>query len=719
MVVKEVKNYRSSGNVYLGKDYLQKEKVYKPSEILKRNFYKTPTPYKSYNFNSPRQQYNDKRKKSIILAIFRRLNAWLTVEKKPKNVRPKAKSNSYSAKTEKALVRYRKCDFSNCVSGLDYAKEITASLLSFFDYSIYSEQSEANRSNRINFVAVGLILAVGVILFRLYQIQSTEHQKWQKLAANQQNRSIQIAGVRGAIRDSSGRILATSAQSISFGAHPKQIEDLEHTVTVLAPLLSIPPNELKEKLGSDKSFVWLARGLPSKLQNAVEILKIKGVITFKEFKRYYPHGGLAATILGKVSRDGDGQSGVEAAYNKYLKADTYNVDVYRDNRGNLVSVNSKEMPAKVLPEFDEENQKNVEVRKQGADIVLTINAYIQGILEEEFVKAQNQSNAKAVFGIVMDSTTGEILAMAQTPGVNFNHSNIQPEQLVNLSIQSNFEPGSTLKPITAAYALEKKVLTLKEIIDCESGAYKVGDVTIRDVHSLGKATLAEILAYSSNIGMIKIAEKLGKQKFATGLKQFGFGKATGIELYGEESGILREVKKWGDVDTAAHAFGQGLSVTALQLMQAYTVIANEGTLVQPFIVKEQGKINETRRVLKPETASEIFNLLTKVTTDGTGKSAKIDGVKVAGKTGTAQKAKIKGKGYAEGKIFSSYIGIVDARELGIESRLIMFVGVDEPATASRWGGVLAAPVFKRSMERIISHLLAINTAKDSTNTSKI
>ncbi|MDR2337058.1 MAG: penicillin-binding protein 2 [Deltaproteobacteria bacterium] len=717
MAVREVKNHHRSKNIYLGKDYSQKRKIYQTSKILKQDFYKTPTPYKAYHFNSPRQQYSSNR--NIILKIFRCLSVWFAVADKP-NLKSHTLNTTYQVQAEKkALVRYRKCDFSKCSTKFDYVKEIIACLFSFFDYSIYTEQSEVRRDKRIKLVTWGLIIFIGIILFRLYQIQSTEHHKWQKLAANQQNRSIQIAGVRGAIRDSSGRILATSAQSTSLGAHPKQIKDLEQTVTVLAPLLSIQPAELKEKLNSDKSFIWLARGLPSKLYNAVGDLKLKGIIAIKEFKRYYPHGGLAATVLGKVSRDGKGQSGIEAAYNRYLTADTYNIDVYRDNRGNFVSINNKEQAAKTVSEQDEENQKTIEVRHQGADIILTINAYIQGILEEEFAKAQKQFKAQAVFGIVMDSTTGEILAMAQTPGVNFNQGNIQPEQLVNFSIQSNFEPGSTLKPITAAFALEKKALKLTDVINCENGAYKVADVTIQDVHPLDQATLAEILAYSSNIGMIKIVEKLGKQKFATGLKSFGFGKATGIELYGEEAGIMREAKKWGEVDTAAHAFGQGLSVTALQLMQAYTVIANEGMLVQPFIVKEQGKVNETKRVLKPETANEIFKLLTKVTTDGTGKSAKIEGVKVAGKTGTAQKAKLKGKGYAEGKIFSSYIGIVDARELGIESRLIMFVGVDEPATASRWGGVLAAPVFKKSMERIVSHLLAINTTKNTTNISMI
>ena len=630
-----------------------------------------------------------------------------------------------------ATPNYRKCDFTHCQTKADYAREISACILSFFDYSIYPAREESNKTRRLLILAVLFVFCAGVILYRLYQIQNTEHQRWRHLASNQQNRSIEIAGVRGIIRDTSGRILATSVQATSLGAHPKQIEDVSGTAKAISELLEVPREEIESKLISDKSFVWLARGRPVRLFDDITELKLKGVVPIKEFKRYYPHGELAATVLGRVSRDGYGQSGIEAMYNKHLIASGYNLDVYRDARGKLVSVskdnastdsaengNTQEASRASLNALSDDS-KTDEVRRQGADIVLTLNVYIQGILEEEFAKAQEESKAKAVFGIVMDAESGEILAMAQTPSVNFNLPNIKPEQLRNYSIQANFEPGSTLKPIIAAYALEKKQVSLTEMINSENGKYVVVGKTISDAHPLQKANLADILAHSSNIGMIKIVERLGKYRLNEGLKEFGFGERTGIELEGEESGIFRDVKNWGTLDVASHSFGQGLAVTAIQLMRAYTVIANEGILVNPYIVKEKGKVGEAKRILTPATANAIFDLLAKVTIDGTGKSAKIDGVKVAGKTGTAQKAKLHGGGYDPRKIFSSYIGIVDARDLGVPDRLIMFVGVDEPAVSSRWGGVLAAPVFKRSMERIVSHLLAVDNGGASGNVSSI
>ena len=626
-------------------------------------------------------------------------------------------------------VNYRKCDFSHCQTKFDYVHEALASVLSFFDYSIYPEKEEGNRGVRLWIIAVSLVLFAGVILYRLYQIQNTEHEKWQHIASSQQNRSIEIAGVRGVIRDTSGRILATSVQATSLGAHPRQVEDVASTADILSQLLSSPREEIEAKLATDKSFVWLTRGRPAKLFDEITELKLKGVVPIKEFKRYYPHGGLASTVLGKVSRDGHGQSGIEAMYDKHLIASGYNLDVYRDAHGKFVSASkdnsldstggNQHEVSKTSLGISSDDIKPDEVRRQGADIVLTLNVYIQGILEEEFAKAREQSKAKAVFGIVMDAESGEILAMAQAPGVNFNMPNVKPEQLKNYSIQANFEPGSTIKPIIAAYALEKKHVLLTEMINCENGKYLVSGKTINDAHPLQKADLEDILAYSSNIGMIKIVERLGKFKLGEGLKEFGFGERTGIELEGEESGILRDSASWGALDIATHAFGQGFAVTALQMMRAYTVIANEGILVNPYIVKERGKVGEARRILKPETANAIFDMLAKVTIDGTGKSAKIDGVKVVGKTGTAQKAKLHGGGYDPKKIFSSYIGIVDAKSLGVQNRLIMFVGVDEPAVSSRWGGVLAAPVFKRSMERVVSHLLAVDAGGGSGGTSNV
>ncbi len=754
MTINDIKNYRSAslGGVRKGVNVSSHRSLKKNTNI--QNSQKVSIPYKSYRYSattpSPSEQLSSLQYVGKVLKLISRIicklltGAFVLVlfifgtvfsyilksfkflfqlgyqKKITKGNLKKRFEKPFTTSTAKfdtnlqPIAHYRPLDFSHCQSNFDYFKELSATVKSFFDYNIYSQHKQANHLNRMRLLYCAVYLCAILILFRVYQIQHVQYDKWSGKAANQQNRLLEINGVRGVIYDVDHRILATSVPSTSLAAHPRQIEDLQNVVSKVSAVTAISQKELKAKLDNDKNYVWLARGLPFRILDEIKALKLRGIIPVKEYKRYYPFGSLASTVLGRVSRDGKGQSGIEAKYNDFLTADGYNIEVYRDNKGNHIAsygdvdFSKTEDNAIIRNEKQKEAENAHQVRHQGSNILLTLNVYLQGFLEEEFALAQEQAKAKSVFGILMDADTGEVLAMAQTPRVNFNYENISLEQLSNFAIQENFEPGSTVKPIITALALDKKTISKNDIINCENGKYRIADVTIKDNHPMGNASVAEILEHSSNIGMIKIVEKLGKHKLADGLHEFGFGAKTGIELYGEEAGILHDVKKWGDVDAAAHAFGQGFSVTALQIMQAYTALANGGMLVQPYIVKEEGKVNETKRVLKQETADAVFEMLTRVTSDGTGKSAKIDGVKVAGKTGTAQKARADGKGYAIGKIFSSYVGIVDAKALGIDRRLIMFVGIDEPGTASRWGGVLAAPVFKRAMDRVLSWMIANN-----------
>ena len=307
----------------------------------------------------------------------------------------------------------------------------------------------------------------------------------------------------------------------------------------------------------------------------------------------------------------------------------------------------------------------------------------------------------------MDADSGDILGMAQVPRFDPNKfENVSPEDLRNVLIQDSFEPGSTMKPLVAAAALESKVVSSTERMNCESGQYAFGKKVVRDVHPVGIVPFSEALVRSSNICMAKVGVRLGRDRLRKALSNFGFGATTEIELPGESKGILRPASEWKDIDVATHSYGQGVAVTALQIVQAYAALANGGYLVKPRIVKDEPH-GEAKPVVSSTVANKVAEILAGVTESGhgTGKQARISGLRVSGKTGTAQKASLKGRGYDTDRILASFIGFVDANAIGVDRRLVMLVAVDEPGVTPRWGGVLAAPVFKHSMERVLSHLL--------------
>jgi cell division protein FtsI (penicillin-binding protein 3) len=350
-----------------------------------------------------------------------------------------------------------------------------------------------------------------------------------------------------------------------------------------------------------------------------------------------------------------------------------------------------------------------ELRKEGSNVSLTIDSVIQRVVEEEFDKAKETAQAKNVFGVMMDADSGEILGMGQTTRYNPNaDSNISSEALRNVVLQNSFEPGSTFKPIVAAVALDKGLTSKDEIINCENGKYFIGKRMIKDAHPIPTVTFEQVLARSSNIGMAKLGFRLGKDNLYNSLFEFGFGQKTGLELAGESNGIMRNSKKWAQIDIATHSFGQGVSVTALQMVRAYGALANGGTLLTPVIFKSKIGNVPSQRIITEKSAKVIKDALYLVTEDehGTGKNSRIAGVPVYGKTGTAQKAKENGRGYDPDKILASFIGFVDGRVIGVDRTLVFFVAVDEPGVKPRWGGTLAAPVFKAVVERTLSHLLS-------------
>ncbi len=586
------------------------------------------------------------------------------------------------------------------------------------------QEPEALRA-RLGCQSLGLILLALIITTRLYSLQNVEFTKWQELAAKQHQTSIQIQGARGDVFDATGRTLATSVEAVSVGIHPRLIKDIEKTSKVLAGELGIAPQELQKRIESNRSFFWLERGLDKEVGKRLEQVTLPGVSAIKEFRRYYPQGTLAAPILGRVSRDGEGQAGIERRFNLELSAKSLNFPVRRDALGRLVTAsiageNTQSAPFMqglfsivnatkdaLSPESAEASSPDYLFRKEGGDVSLTIDSFVQSILEEEFSKAAKTASAKRVYGMVMDADSGDILGMAQVPRFDPNKfENVSPEDLRNVLIQDSFEPGSTMKPLVAAAALENKVVSPNETMNCESGQYVFGKKIVRDVHPVGVVPFSEALVRSSNICMAKVGVRLGRDRLRRALSDFGFGATTNIELPGEARGILRPTSDWKDIDVATHSYGQGVAVTALQIVQAYAALANGGFLVKPRIVKDEGK-EAAKPVISRAVADKVAEILAGVTESehGTGKQARISGVRVSGKTGTAQKASLNGRGYDTQRILASFIGFVDANAIGVDRRLVMLVAVDEPGVFPRWGGVLAAPVFKHSMERVLSHLL--------------
>jgi len=571
------------------------------------------------------------------------------------------------------------------------------------------------RRLRMVIVVVAMVLMGSGVVARLYALQGLQHGKWNKIANKQHGTGVEVEGARGLIVDRNGLKLAVSIPAVTLGVHPRWIKNKSEVTQKISTLLDLPYSLVEGKLNEDKSFTTIAKGISTAKKKDLEALKIHGLEIEEEFNRVYPQGDLAATIIGKAGKDGVGLSGVERSLNPSLTAPATKFAANRDARGRLMNSavwaeDSKDSsPASV--NFDKYSDLLVtdDLRKEGASIALTLDSTIQRFVEEEFDIAKETAKAKNVFGLMMDADTGEILAMGQTSRYNPNESkSISPEALRNVVLQNSFEPGSTFKPIVAALALEQGVTSKNELIDCENGRLSIGRRTIKDAHPVPTVTFEQVLVRSSNIGMAKLGFRMGKEKLYDSLYRFGFGQKSGLELSGESSGIMRNHKSWAQVDIATHSFGQGVSVTALQMVRAYGALANGGILLTPTILKNSVSASKGERLISEKTASVIKEALYLVTEDehGTGKNSRISGVPVYGKTGTAQKARVNGRGYDSDKILASFIGFVDGKVIGVNRTLVFYVAVDEPGVRPRWGGTLAAPVFKTVMERTLSYLLS-------------
>lgn len=572
-------------------------------------------------------------------------------------------------------------------------------------------ESECAPHRRVQALAgVILVVALGVVL-RLYSLQEMEFPRWSKIASQQHLSKVTVQGARGTIFDSQGRVLATSIKTLSVAAHPKKIHEPAKLSKELSSFLPVSEKQILSRLGSGKNFVWLTHGVPMEVEPQLRDYLTTGISSVEDFTRIYPQGTVAGPILGRVGRDGSGLSGIERQYEGLLAAADVKIDVRRDARGRLMNSVNFVPDAEAKEEISSLDDSSKQVRREGRSLTISIDSLIQGIVEEEVKNGARLAKATRALGLVMDAETGEILALAQSDEFDPNMvDGINPEAMKNSILQDAFEPGSTIKPLVAAVALDRKLIRADDHMNCEaSGRYQVGKHVVRDVHPVGEVHFPDVLVRSSNICMAKIGQKLGKAALSEALERYGFGAPTGVELPGESKGILRPLDRWAEIDVATHAFGQGVSVTALQMIQAYSALANDGLMVQPTLMKRDPKAAIPRaRLFSAETARKISEILTGVTESehGTGLKAAIPGLHVSGKTGTAQKARPHGRGYDPNKIFASFIGFVNGQDMGVNRKLVMFVAVDEPGVYPRWGGVLAGPIFKQSMERILAHLLA-------------
>ncbi|MFA5322302.1 MAG: penicillin-binding protein [Smithella sp.] len=535
------------------------------------------------------------------------------------------------------------------------------------------------------------------LISRAFQLQVLSGQKLKKLATRQHTTVLQLQAERGVIYDRNGEKLAISIMADSVFADPSKILDPSKTSRQIAKILHLDSQYVSKKLSAHKSFCWLARRISPEQSALVANSDIEGIFLVKEPKRFYPNGELAAHLLGFVGLDANGLEGLEYKYDESLRGKPEKLAWARDAKG-------KKLFLRV--------GKNETQKDENLNLVLTIDNRIQYLVETSLKEAVLDKGAKGGLAIVMDPKTGEILALANQLG--FNPNNIEgftPDRWRNRAITDYYDPGSTFKPFLVAAAMEEKVIRETDKFFCENGSYKVADRVIHEASRKhhGTLTVREILKYSSNIGSAKIAQKMGKEKFYNYIKKFGFGEKTGIDLPGESAGSVRPVKNWVPVDTAMIAFGQGVSVTAIQLLTAVSAIANNGVLMKPYIVRgiadQDNRLvklytpTAVRKVISPAVAKRLTNMLTDVVgaDDGTGKNAKMDNVSVAGKTGTSQKFDSARGVYSSEKVRTSFMGFFPAEN----PQVAILVILDEPQK-DKWGGVASAPVFKKIGEQILN-----------------
>ena len=547
---------------------------------------------------------------------------------------------------------------------------------------------------RVKLIGAFFFLALGAVLSRAVYLQWHENGKLQEMAEEQYVRELEIPAKRGDVFDRRGIPLAQSVDVDSIWVDPSLLPDLKLASRQLAKRLSLDSAELLTRLRKSRRFCWVKRQVTPQELEKVQALQLPGIGVFKEPKRFYPQRELGAQLLGRVGMDGQGQEGLELAFDSELSGHRSVLAGFRDAKGR-----------KLLMGGGSDTKD-----RQGASITLTLDRHLQYVTEKALGVAVEESKGVSGLAIAMDPHTGEVLALANYPRFNPNVAvtNVggNPFAQRDRAVLDAFEPGSTIKALAIAAALEEKVVTPDQTFNCENGAWNIGRNVVHDTHPHASLTTAGILQVSSNVGAAKIGQLLGRDRLFEYYKAFGLGERA-VGLSGETKGNLPYPK--ADITLATQAFGQGLTATVLQLATAYSTLANGGVRMKPYLVSkvvdpdgavlvENGPV-AVRRVVSEETAHTLVGMLEGVVTkEGTAPRARMDEYRVAGKTGTAQKVDPVAKGYSDKRI-ASFIGMVPADA----PRLVVAVVVDEPKT-DVYGGMVAAPAFKEIAEAAMPYL---------------
>ncbi|MDY0189786.1 MAG: penicillin-binding protein [Desulfuromonas sp.] len=578
---------------------------------------------------------------------------------------------------------------------------------------------------RIYFVACVFVLVYIALLCRAYYLQVYNAAQLRVIAEQQHQKKVSLTPQRGAIFDRNGEPLAISLAADSVYVNPVEMYELlaeaeaerakssndtssssvtapekkYHTVKSIAKdvsrVLDLHYQTVLRRLQQQKKFIWLKRRISKQESEALKALELPGIHYIREHERWYPNGKVSGQVLGFSGLDDDGLEGLELRYNSVLASDKSYLIMQRD--GGQRGLGSGQQ---------------VITGQLGKDIYLTIDSQLQYIAEKELAQAVADTKARRGSVVVLDPFSGQVLAMASNPDYDPNDfGKYSAAARRNRVVCDTFEPGSTFKLFLMAAALDSNTITPNSVIDCGRGSYRVGGKVIHDHIALGPLSVSDVLKYSSNIGCTKIAQKMGAETFYRYLQNFGFGEKTDIDFDGEGSGLLRRPQQWFAIDLAAISFGQGVTVTALQMAVAASAIVNGGELYRPYLVQrtenprtkavDEQRPMFVRRVIGRDTAAHIRQMMVGVTdSDGTGSRAQVAGFSVGGKTGTAQKVDQVTGTYSVDKRVSSFIGFAPASD----PQIVIMVMLDEPKVEKTYGGLLAAPVFSKIAEQSLRYL---------------
>jgi cell division protein FtsI (penicillin-binding protein 3) len=546
-------------------------------------------------------------------------------------------------------------------------------------------------ARRLYVVGCLIVLGLGAVVVRLAGLQLADGDHYAELARRQYESRVELTPERGAIYDRNGNLLATNALSLSFAVDPKSVENPRALAAAFARALGGTPEEYLKKIGQkDRSFVWIRRKVSGAPLEILKAIDDDGVIRRREPLRRFEYDSLGAQLLGWTDVDNNGLSGIERHFDEHLRGRAGFMIMQRDAVG-------RRRPDIDLPQTPPEH---------GNGLVLTIDINVQGIVEEELARGVRSAGAASGTAVAIDPRTGEILAIASYPSFNPNSvRGADPAAMRIRAITDTYEPGSTMKAITAAAAIEEGVIEGDESIDGEGGVMQLGSHTIRDDHPVAEMNFRTAFEQSSNVAFAKIAGRLAAPRFYKYVRDFGFGIASGVDLAGEARGDVKKPNDFTEGTQQFMAFGYQLAVTPLQIACAYAAIANGGVMMKPHLLKrrldrdggviEEIEPQEIRRVVSEETANAVRDLLVGAVERGTGGAARIAGLSIAGKTGTAQQ--LFDGAYSKEKYNASFAGFFPADD----PKVALLVLLDSP-THGYYGGQVAAPIFREIARRVVN-----------------